>query len=96
MFCEKLFIDKCYNKLLQSSFNFKIDDDLKLYIINVIDDICINDFTRDDFKSIVETYNTEEELEEFKISGVINDETYKNLAFDILSYNINLKILNRF
>jgi hypothetical protein len=98
MFCEKSFIDKCYDKLFQSSFNFQTDDyeDLKPIITNVIDDICVNDFTSADLKSIVETYLTEEELEEFKVSGVISEETYKNLAFDVLSYKLNPKILNGF
>lgn len=101
MFCEKSFIDKCYDKLSQSSFNFETDDyeDLKPIITNVIDDICYNEFTSDDLQSIVETYHTKEELEEleeFKDSGEISEQTYKYMAFDVLSYTLNPKILYGF
>lgn len=99
MFDEQAFIESCYEYILHSSFNFETDDyeDLHPIITDAIDDICTNEFTSDDLRSIVEKYYTETDLEEFKQpDGEITEETYKNLAFDVLSLKLNHKILYGF
>lgn len=99
MFDEQAFIEKCYEYISQSSYNFDTDDyeDLRPIITDAIDDICSYEYTSDDLKMIVEKYYTETDLEEFKQpDGELTEETYKNLAFDALSYNLNHTILNGF
>lgn len=99
MFDEQAFIEKCYEYISQSSYNFDTDDyeDLRPIITDAIDDICSYEYTSDDLKMIVEKYYTETDLEEFKQpDGELTEETYKNLAFDALSYNLNHTIFNGF
>lgn len=99
MFDEQAFIEKCYEYISQSSYNFETDDyeDLKPIITDAIDDICTNELTSDDLKMIVEKYYTEADLDEFKQpDGEMTEETYKNLAFDALSFNFNSTIFYGF
>lgn len=80
MFSEQAFIQQCYDSLSEM-YDVNIDDyeEMKPDISRIVDDLYAQ-FTASDYKSLVETYYTEEQLMEY---GTLTHEIYVKLAMDM-------------
>ena len=96
MYCEQTYVKNCVDLLMKVYGETDIDNvDLKSIINDYIIETTEYDLDSDDLKTIVDLYYTFDEDYGENIDD-ITDEIYKNIAFDILEYEIAPKILDEF